>query len=55
MNELENQFDQATKDLPHSARDEYMAAFTKAAHGYAATPRLRLRMFLPAFVITLRS
>jgi|tagenome__1003787_1003787.scaffolds.fasta_scaffold20955902_5 hypothetical protein len=36
MNELENQFDRATKDLPHSARDEYMAAFTKTADGYAA-------------------
>jgi hypothetical protein len=32
MDELESQFDRATKDLLHAARDTYMAAFTKAAH-----------------------
>ncbi|MGY3406113.1 hypothetical protein ACVWZV_002226 [Bradyrhizobium sp. GM5.1] len=32
MDELEAQFDQATKDLLHDARDAYMAALTKAAH-----------------------
>jgi phage gp29-like protein len=32
MDELESQFDQATKNMLHDARDEYMAAFTKAAH-----------------------
>jgi len=32
MDELEAQFDRATKDLRHGARDAYMTAFTKAAH-----------------------
>lgn len=32
MDELEAQFDAETKKLLHAARDEYMAAFTKAAH-----------------------
>jgi len=32
MDRIEGQFDRDTKDLLHSARDEYMAAFTKAAH-----------------------
>jgi hypothetical protein len=32
MDDLESQFDQTTKDLLHTARDEYMAAFTRAAH-----------------------
>ena len=32
MDELESQFDQQTKDMLHIARDEYMAAFTRAAH-----------------------
>jgi hypothetical protein len=32
MDELETQFDSATKELLHSARTTYMAALTKAAH-----------------------
>ena len=32
MDELESRFDRETKDLLHEARDEYMAALTKAAH-----------------------
>ena len=32
MDELEGQFDTRHKALLHKARDEYMAAFTRAAH-----------------------